>query len=68
MIEQNNHRKFYSEEQSPIPVPPVEDAWTSMKEKLNANLPVTGWQRFLKMVDQMAPRFSNMLMSRTWTV
>lgn len=57
MREENKHNLFFSAEDSPIPVPPAEEAWSLMQRQLNMQLPVgsggadgAGWfGRFLRL-------------------
>ena len=40
MAEQNSDNKNFNKEESPIPIPPADQAWQSMREKLDVALPV----------------------------
>lgn len=40
MAEQNSDHRNFNKEESPIPIPPVDQAWQSMQQKLDMELPV----------------------------
>ncbi|SHM84010.1 hypothetical protein [Chitinophaga sp. CF418] len=42
MAEQNSGNKNFNKEELPIPIPPADQAWQSMRQKLDAELPVEG--------------------------
>jgi hypothetical protein len=41
MSEENKYNSFFPPQDSPIPVPPSEKAWSKMQQKLNVQMPVT---------------------------
>jgi hypothetical protein len=45
MSEENKHNSFFPAEDSPIPVPPAGKAWSLMKQKLDAGMPVAAHGR-----------------------
>jgi hypothetical protein len=40
MAEQNSGNINFNKEELPIPIPPADQAWQSMRQKLDAELPV----------------------------
>ena len=40
MSEENKYNSFFPAQDSPIPVPPSEEAWSLMQQKLNVQMPV----------------------------
>ena len=40
MSGENKHNSFFTPEDSPIPVPPAEDAWSLMRQRLDTGMPI----------------------------
>jgi hypothetical protein len=52
MSGENKHNSFFTPEDSPIPVPPAEDAWSLMRQRLDTGMPImkvkASWLRSLR--------------------
>ena len=66
MKEDKHHPKFFSEKDAPIPIPPAEDAWMQMRQRLDAEMPDSaGWGKW-KGFREISSRLARFLASNGW--